>query len=117
MTAEQEFHALLTRLTAEQRAALRERIESGRIEGDWFWDHRSQCGCIYGTALVLTGYQPVEGITMYPEIETRFEKRDLSNSLETFTEYIHEESTPANNERSAQLIAWMDAFERTAVPA
>lgn len=54
-TPEDEAAALLDKLTADQLAEYRARVLAGNIQGNYYWDEDTECGCAYGTYLLVTG--------------------------------------------------------------
>lgn len=120
-SAESEFAALLAKMTSEQRAAMRARIEGGKIEGSVYYDEDTGCGCVYGTYYIVTDRKDEIDIfthDVYAPIYIAPEVWGTDSGTYTLLEgkvwNIDLGQTPADNPASAWLIAQMDAFEKLA---
>lgn len=135
-TAKKLFVDLLDHLSPAEIETLRERITGGWIIGSMFheWNGEiGECGCIYGTALILRGKNEGYGFAAVrikeefdaivgetepnPDAENDEEEllsryEILSNDLEEMVYGISLGDTPETNPISAQLIAWIDEYNQ-----
>lgn len=110
-----ELYGLLCKLSPTEVAAYHNRITNGEVEGDWYIDTESGCGCIYGTAAALALGAPTEpvkerslGLRVDHWISAHFPTKTMHSTgettpLERLAFHIHQGDTPDNNEFSAWL--------------